>query len=104
MSETKFSRPKRWTAQRKREVVLRLFKGEQIDDLSRELGIESYRIEGWRAQALNCLESGLKDRENDPLHDELLRAKQRIGDLSMENELLRERVLKKGPLKLRRSK
>ena len=104
MSDTKVSRSKRWSSQRKREIILRLFKGELIDDLSREIGVESYRIDEWRQQALMSIDSGLKDRENNPLKDELSRAKQRIGDLSMENELLRERIKKKGPLKLRRSK
>ena len=30
---------------RKREVVLRLLRGEPVDALSRELGVESYRVE-----------------------------------------------------------
>ena len=38
---------KRWSANRKKEVVLRLLRGEPIDALSRELGIETYRLEGW---------------------------------------------------------
>ena len=104
MLGSKLIKPKRWSAQSKREVVLRLFKGELIDDLSREIGIESYRIEEWRKMALNGIESCFKDRENDPLTVELLRAKQQIGDLSMENELLRERIKKQGPLQFRRLK
>lgn len=35
----------RWSAARKREVVLRLLRGESVDELSRELGIEIYRLE-----------------------------------------------------------
>ena len=104
MSNKEFSIPKRWTAQRKLEVILRLFKGELIDDLSREIGIEVYRLEEWRTQALAGIECGFKDRTKDPLMDELARAKQRIGDLSMENELLSERIKKKGPFHMRRSK
>lgn len=102
--KTEFIKPKRWSAQKKQEIILRLFKGELVDDLSRELGVESYRIDEWRQQALSGIEIGLKDRTSDPLNQELLRAKQQIGDLSMENELLRERIKKKGPLKLRRLK
>ncbi|PCI92427.1 hypothetical protein COB11_06140 [Candidatus Aerophobetes bacterium] len=93
MSEIKVIMPKRWRAQRKKEIVLRLFKGELIDEISREIGVGSYRLEEWRQQALTSLDSGLKDRENDPLKDELLRAKQRIGDLAMENELLKRKAL-----------
>ena len=104
MTQAEFSKPKRWSAQRKKEAILRLLKGELIDDLSRELGIESYRLDEWRMQALGGIESSFKDRDNDPLKDELSRAKQRIGDLSMQIELLNERIEKKGPFRMRRSK
>jgi transposase len=41
----------RWSVSRKKEVVLRMMRGEPIDALSRELGIEVYRLEKWhRAQ------------------------------------------------------
>jgi hypothetical protein len=35
----------RWTVARKREVVLRLLRGEPVEMLSRELGVEIYRLE-----------------------------------------------------------
>lgn len=35
----------RWTVARKREVVLRLLRGESAEMLSRELGVEIYRLE-----------------------------------------------------------
>ena len=82
----------RWSARRKREVVLRVLRGESLETLSRELGVESYRLEQWRERALTGLEVVLKDREDDhPLRAELDVAKRHIGELSMENELLRAR-------------
>jgi transposase len=81
----------RWSAGRKREVVLRLLGGESLDALSRELGVEIYRLEQWRDQALSGMDLGLKDRQDDPLSRELGAAKRHIGELSMEVELLRER-------------
>ena len=81
----------RWSAGRKREVVLRMLRGESLDALSRELSVEMYRLERWREQALRGLEAGLKNRHDDPLAPELDTAKRHIGELSMENELLRER-------------
>lgn len=82
----------RWSARRKREVVLRLLRGESLEALSRELGVELYRLEQWRERALTGLEVLLKDREEDhPLRTELDTAKRHIGELSMENELLRAR-------------
>ena len=93
----------RWSAARKREVVLRLLRGESVDDLSRELGIEIYRLEQWREKALAGIDESLKQRQNDPLQSELNHAMRRIGELTMENELLWERVRKPGPLAPRRS-
>lgn len=94
----------RWTAARKREVVLRLLRGEPLDLLSRELGVELYRLEKWRDAALAGMEEALKARNGDPLKAELDTAMQRIGELTMENELLWVRVRRPGPLAKRRSK
>jgi transposase len=94
----------RWTAARKREVVLRLFRGEPLDLVSRELGVELYRLEQWREDALAGMEEALKARNGDPLKAELDTAMQRIGELTMENELLWVRVRRPGPLAKRRSK
>jgi transposase len=97
----------RWSAGRKREVVLRVLRGESLDALSRELGVEIYRLEEWRDKALSGLDAGLKDRQDDPLGRELDAAKRHIGELSMEIELLRTRsraAEAKLPLATRRSR
>jgi len=94
----------RWTLTRKRDVVLRLLRGESVVLLSRELGIEIHRLEEWRERALSGLEVGLRERAGDPRERELEMAKRRIGELSMENELLRERCRRNGPFGLRTSK
>jgi len=57
----------RWSANRKKEAVLRLMRGEPIDALSRELGIEIYLLEKWQQKALQGIESALKARDGDPL-------------------------------------
>jgi hypothetical protein len=93
----------RWSARRKRDVVLRLLRGEPVDTLSRELGVEIYRLEQWREKALLGIDEAMKDRTGDPLESELDAAKRHIGELSMENELLRrERDLRR-PLPVKRS-
>lgn len=94
----------RWSAARRREVVLRLLRGESAELLSRELGISLYKLEQWRQKADVALESALKEREADPVDGQLAAALQRIGELSMENELLRARIGKPGPLVRRRSR
>lgn len=96
--------PQRWHAQRKRDVVLRLLRGEPLDALSRETGVEIYRLEEWKSRALAGMEASLRERETDRGQADLSAAMKRIGELSMENELLRYKVEKSGPLALRRSK
>lgn len=94
----------RWSVRRKAEVVLRMLSGESIDKLSRELAVEPYRLERWRDKALTGMEAGLKERDGDPLTNELDRAKKTIGELTMENELLRKRCEAKESLRRRRSR
>ena len=96
--------PQRWHAQRKRDLVLRLLRGESLDVVSRETGVESYRLEDWKKRALASMETGLREREVDREKADLAAAMQRIGELTMENELLRYKAEKAGPLALRRSK
>jgi len=95
----------RWSARRKREVVLRLLQGEPLDALSRELGVEVYRLEQWREKALLGMDEALRDRTGDPLQTELDTAMRHIGELSMANELLRkENELRRPLARKRRSK
>ena len=42
----------RWTVARKREVVLRLLRDEPVQLLSRQLGVEIFRLEQWREKAI----------------------------------------------------
>ena len=94
----------RWSAARKREVVLRLMRGEAAELLSRELGLPLFKLEQWRQKAEAALEGALKERESDPAEGQLAAAMQRIGELSMENELLRAKMDRPGPLARRRSR
>lgn len=55
----------RWSAARKREIVLRLLRGESLDAVSREIGVEPYRLERWRDKALAAIDAGLKERADD---------------------------------------
>ena len=97
----------RWSAGRKRDAALRLLRGESLEALSREVGVEIYRLEEWRERALAGVELGLKDRQDEPLAEALDAAKRHIGELSMEIELLRNRARaaeKRLPLAMRRSR
>ena len=94
----------RWSAGRKREVVLRLMRGESAELLSRELGLPVFKLEHWRQKAEAALEGALKEREADPADSQLAAAMQRIGELSMEIELLRAKMERSGPLARGRSR
>ena len=94
----------RWSVARKREVVLGLLRGESSELLSRELGVPIYKLEQWRQKADAALDGALKERDGDPAAGELTAAMQRIGELSMEVELLRSRIERPGPLARRRSR
>jgi hypothetical protein len=94
---------KRWSAGRKKEVVLRLLRGEPVDAVSREVGMPIYKLEQWRDRALAGIDAGLKERENDPLAKQLDEANRRIGELVMEVEILQKERRAKRPLVGRRS-
>lgn len=94
----------RWSVARKREVVLRLLRGESAELLSRELGLPLFKLEQWRRKAEAALDGALKEREAEAASSELAAAMQRIGELSMEVELLRSKMERPGPLARRRSR
>lgn len=97
-------RGQRWTVRRKQEAVLRLLRGESVELLSRELGVEVYRLEAWREKAMSGMETSLKARKGDPLRVELNTAMTRIGELTMQVELLEAKMEKSVPLARRRSR
>jgi transposase-like protein len=95
----------RWSPARKREVVLRLLRGESLDALSRELGVETYRLEEWRQRAFAGIDASLRERESTADRVELDAALKALGELTMDHELLLERCRRSGvsPLVSRRS-
>ena len=82
--------------------MLRLLRGEPLDAVSREVGVEIYRLEEWKERALAGLEVGLKEQAGDPAAVPW----PNIGE-PMDNELLRERARaaeRRLPLPMRRSR
>ncbi len=97
-------RGQRWTVNRKWEAVLRLLRGEPVELLSRALGVEVYRLEAWREKAMSRMETSLKERKGDPLQAELDTAMKRIGELTMQVELMEAKMERSVPLARRRSR
>ena len=98
----------RWSSRRKMEVVLRALRGEDLDALSRELGVTAGAIAQWREQFLAGGQAAVKSRQADERGDAVGRLRAKIGELTMENELLRERARRAegdgGPFGRRRSR
>ena len=94
----------RLMALRKREVVLRIFRGDPLELLSRELGIELYRLGKWRNATMAGLKEPLEAQNFDLLKGELDHAMKRLGELTIANKFLWDRVRRPSPLTQRRSK
>ena len=87
----------RWSASRKVDVVLRLLRGEKLETLSRELGVEAHRIAAWRDEFLEAGKEGLKGKRQMSDEDRRLRdAERKIGELTMENEIWKAVARKRG--------
>jgi transposase-like protein len=82
----------RWSSRRKTEAVLRLLRGEALDALSRELGVTAATLAQWRDQFLAGGQAAVRSRPTDVRDEDLGRLRAKIGELTMENELLRERA------------
>jgi transposase-like protein len=86
---------------------MRLLRGEDLETVSRELGVTAARVSQWRDQFMAGGEANLKSREPDVREEANQRLQAKIGELLMENELLYAKVdeLEAGsPLARRRSK
>ena len=95
------------SARRKQLAVLRLLRGEDLELLSRELGVTAAELSGWREAFLAAGEASLKSRPADARDAAIGRLKEKVGDLTMANELLEakiERLETARPLASRRSR
>lgn len=98
---------RRFSAQRKLAAVSRLLRGEPLETVARELNVTAARLSEWRDRALLGAEAAMKERERDSRDEELLRLKAKLGEITMANELLEQKIaaLEGGrPLARRRSR
>src|SRR5688572_8942997 len=73
---------------RRKEAVLRLLRGEDLELLSRELGVTAAELSGWREAFLAAGEASLKSRPADAREAEMGRLKEKVGDLTIERSAL----------------
>ena len=91
----------RWTAKRRVALVVSILKGEtSVAEAARQHGLTVAEVEAWREKFLLGAENALRSRPKDDeaLKDEQIKKlKQKIGDLVLDNDILRE-ALKPYPL------
>ena len=78
----------RFSARRKTEAVLRLLRGEDLEALSRELGVTAATLSAWRDGFLDGGTAAMKSRPADDRDEEIARLRSKVGQLTMDNELL----------------
>jgi transposase-like protein len=89
--------------------VFRLLRGEDLELLSRELGVFASTLSLWREKFLAAGQIALKGKtaRGDERDEQISRLQKKVGELTMDNELLREKTqrLEEGfPLTRRRSR
>ena len=82
----------RMSRQRKTAAVLRLLRGEDLETISRSLGVTAATLSGWREAFLAAGEAGLstKPASGEELESERLKAK--LGAALIERDLLHEKI------------
>src|SRR6476661_10263661 len=84
--------PKRFSVQRKMAIVARLLRGEPLELVVRETNVSIDRLSEWRDRALTGAATALKERERDDGDDEIARLKAKMGEITMDNELLYAKI------------
>ncbi len=97
----------RMSRRRKRDAVLRLLRGEDLETVSRALGVTAATLTAWRDAFLAAGEASLATRPAGGEELESERLKARLGEMLLREELLQAKiaVLEGGrPLARRRSR
>jgi transposase-like protein len=91
----------RWTAKRRVALVVSILKGAtSVAEVARMRGLTVAEVEEWREKFLAEAENALrtKPKDEDAVKDEQIKKlKQKIGDLVLNHDILRE-ALKPDPL------
>src|SRR5215469_367087 len=82
----------RWSAKRKVSVVLELLHGADLESMSRKYRVTAATLTEWRDRFLAGGEGSLKRREVDVEDEEKRRLKSVVARVSVDNELLREKI------------
>ncbi len=82
----------RMSRRRKRDAVLRLLRGEDLETVSRALGVTAATLAAWRDAFLAAGEASLATRPADGEELESERLKARLGEMLLREELLEAKI------------
>ena len=82
----------RFSAKRKREAVLRLLRSEDLDVVSREIGVTGATLAQWREVVLEGALGALRTKPADERSERIKVLEQKLGQVVMENEFLNEKI------------
>ena len=105
--EVGLGRGGRLSRQRKRDAVLRLLRGEDLETVSRVLGVTTATLSAWRDAFLAAGEASLATRPTQGEEIETKRLKAKLGGRLLERELLDAKIAAleaNRPLRARRSR
>jgi transposase len=82
----------RMSRQRKQDAVLQLLRGEDLETVSRALGVTAVTLTTWRDSFLAAGEAALASRPIDGETLESERLKARLGEMLLKHELLEQKI------------
>jgi len=82
----------RMSRRRKAAAVLRLLRGEDLETVSRALGVTAATLSGWRDAFLAAGEAALTARPGDGEALQSARLKAKLGEVLVERDLLHEKI------------
>lgn len=82
----------RMSRQRKTAAVMRLLRGEDLETVSRSLGVTAATLTGWRDAFLCAGEAALVTRPDSAEALESSRLKAKLGEVMIERDLLHEKI------------
>ncbi len=82
----------RFSVNKKSQVVLRLLHGESLEAVSRDVSVTAAKLSEWRDQFLAGAQAALRTRPRDDRDERVKDLQAKIGELTMANELLEEKI------------
>ena len=86
----------RWSARKKADVVMRLLRGESLEEVSRDVKVEAHRLAAWRDDFIASGLEGLKANPRQPEDRRVRELERKVGELTLDNDILRAAARKRG--------